>query len=155
VSWAFKHDTALKLPYQDSLSALTYEPTFKVTAGEAVFNEARVIITLGNRVVHSHRTIPVDDALVAVREFPGELVAHMEQAVAEASPRVQRPDTVCDAVKAISVAKPGASGASAYLYIERHAINQLLGDGLRRIRMGVRAESSALCGGRDERPSTG
>lgn len=69
VSWAFKHDAALKLPYQDSLSALIHEPTFQVTAGEAVFNKARVIVTLGNRAVHSHRTIPVDDALVAVREL--------------------------------------------------------------------------------------
>ena len=43
-----------------------------------------MIITLGNRAVHSHRTIPVDDALVAGREFPGELVACMEQAVAKA-----------------------------------------------------------------------
>jgi type I restriction enzyme R subunit len=57
------------LPYQDSLSALIHEPTFKVTAGEAVFNKARVIVTLGNRAVHSHRTIPVDDAFVAMREL--------------------------------------------------------------------------------------
>lgn len=29
VAWAFKFDRALKLPYQDNLSALVYEPTFK------------------------------------------------------------------------------------------------------------------------------
>jgi len=69
VSWAYKHDAALKLPYQDNLSALIHEPTFKQTAGEAVFNKARVINTLGNRAVHSHRAVPEADALAAVSEL--------------------------------------------------------------------------------------
>jgi type I restriction enzyme, R subunit len=69
VSWAYKHDTALKLPYQDNLSALIHEPSFKQTAGEAVFSKARVINTLGNRAVHSHRAVPEEDALAAVREL--------------------------------------------------------------------------------------
>jgi len=69
VVWTYKHDPALKLPYQDNLSALIHDPTFKQAAGEAVFSKARVIITLGNRAVHSHRAIPTEDALVAVREL--------------------------------------------------------------------------------------
>ncbi len=69
VSWAFKHDAALRLPYQDNLSALIHEPSFKQTAGEAVFSKARVINTLGNRAVHSHRPVPEADALAAVREL--------------------------------------------------------------------------------------
>jgi type I restriction enzyme R subunit len=69
VAWAFKHDAALKLPYQDNISALIHEPTFKAVAGEAVFNKARVINTLGNRAVHGHRPVPADDALAAVREL--------------------------------------------------------------------------------------
>lgn len=69
VNWAYKHDAALKLPYQDNLSALIHEPSFKQTAGEAVFSKARVISTLGNRAVHGHRAIPPDDALVALREL--------------------------------------------------------------------------------------
>lgn len=43
VSWVFKSDASLRLPYQDSLSALIHEPTFKAAAGEAIFNKARVI----------------------------------------------------------------------------------------------------------------
>ena len=43
VSWAFKHDAGLRLPYQDNLSALIHEPSFKQAAGEAVFSKARVI----------------------------------------------------------------------------------------------------------------
>jgi len=40
VAWAYKHDPALKLPYQDNLSALIHDPTFKQAAGEAVFSKA-------------------------------------------------------------------------------------------------------------------
>jgi type I restriction enzyme R subunit len=69
VGWAYKHDPGLKLPYQDNLSALIHEPSFKQTAGEAVFNKARLINTLGNRAVHSHRAVPEADALAAVREL--------------------------------------------------------------------------------------
>jgi type I restriction enzyme R subunit len=69
VAWAYKHDPALKLPYQDNLSALIHEPSFKEAAGEAVFSKARVINTLGNRAVHGHRAIPADDALISVREL--------------------------------------------------------------------------------------
>lgn len=69
VAWAFKHDAALRLPYQDNLSALIHEPSFKQAAGEAVFSKARVINTLGNRAVHGHRAVPAEDAVVAVREL--------------------------------------------------------------------------------------
>lgn len=69
VDWAYKHDRALRLPYQDNLSALIYEPTFKATAGQAVFNKARIITTLGNRAVHSHAPIPGSDAITAVGEL--------------------------------------------------------------------------------------
>ena len=69
VSWAFKSDASLHLPYQDNLSALIHDPTFKAVAGEAVFSKARVINTLGNQAVHSHRPIQQFDALTAVREL--------------------------------------------------------------------------------------
>jgi type I restriction enzyme, R subunit len=69
VGWAYKYDAGLKLPYQDNLSALIHEPSFKQTAGEAVFSKARVINMLGNRAVHSHRPVPQADALAAVREL--------------------------------------------------------------------------------------
>lgn len=69
VAWAYKHDGALRLPYQDNLSALIHEPTFKTVAGEAVFSKARIITQLGNRAVHSPQAIPTTDAVVAVREL--------------------------------------------------------------------------------------
>ncbi|MBL9202318.1 MAG: DEAD/DEAH box helicase family protein [Opitutaceae bacterium] len=69
VRWLYRCEVKLRLPYQDNLSALIHEPTFKQVAGEAVFNKARVIVTLGNRAVHSHRRILAADALAAVREL--------------------------------------------------------------------------------------
>jgi type I restriction enzyme R subunit len=86
LAWAYKYDPALKLPYQDNLSALIHEPTFKQTAGEAIFSKARVIATLGNRAVHGHRAIPTDDALVAVREL-----FHVSYWLARTYGRVARP----------------------------------------------------------------
>jgi len=69
VAWAYKFDRALKLPYQDNISALIHEPTFKQTAGDAVFSKAKVIVTLGNRAVHSNCDIPQTDAVQAVKKL--------------------------------------------------------------------------------------
>jgi type I restriction enzyme R subunit len=69
VNWAYKHDAALRLPYQDNLSALIHDSSFKEVAGEAIFSKARVINTLGNRAVHGHQKVPRDDAVVTVREL--------------------------------------------------------------------------------------
>ena len=67
--WAYKFDRALKLPYQDNLSALIHEPTFKQTAGDAVFSKAKLINKLGNDAVHSHREVKEADAVLAVKEL--------------------------------------------------------------------------------------
>ncbi|MEG4294129.1 DEAD/DEAH box helicase family protein [Microcoleus sp. C2C3] len=69
VNWLYKYDNSLELPYQDNLSALIHEPTFKNLVGEAIFNKARVIIKLGNPAVHSARPISVNDAINTVREL--------------------------------------------------------------------------------------
>jgi type I restriction enzyme R subunit len=88
VSWAYKHDASLKLPYQDSLSALIHEPSFKQVVGEAVFSKARVINTLGNRAVHSYRPVPESDALAALREL-----FHVAYWFARTYARSGRPDS--------------------------------------------------------------
>jgi type I restriction enzyme R subunit len=69
VAWIYKWDRSLKLPYQDNLSALIHEPTFKAAAGDAVFNKARVINQLGNLAVHGHRPVPATDSLTAIKEL--------------------------------------------------------------------------------------
>ena len=67
--WAYKHDAGLRLPYQDNLSALLHEPTFKAAAGAAVFGKMQIVQRLGNAAVHSGRPVMQFDALTAVREL--------------------------------------------------------------------------------------
>jgi type I restriction enzyme R subunit len=69
VKWAFRSDPGLKLPYQDNIAALLHEPSFRRTAGEAVFAKARYINTLRNRAVHEEKTISPGDATGAVKEL--------------------------------------------------------------------------------------
>jgi len=69
VAWLYKHDSSLQLPYQDNLSALIHEPTFKALVGEAIFSKARIITRLGNQAVHSPKPIQQLDALAAAREL--------------------------------------------------------------------------------------
>jgi len=69
VRWAFTADEALHLPYQDKLSALLHEPTFKQTAGDAVFNKARLIDTIGNRAAHDSRPVAEQAAVAIVEEL--------------------------------------------------------------------------------------
>ena len=68
--WAYKADGTLHLPYNDKLSALIHEPTFKQAAGEAVFAKARLINSIGNRAVHDrNRPLRQSDSLTAVEEL--------------------------------------------------------------------------------------
>ncbi len=69
LQWLYKADAKLKLPYQDNLSALIYEPSFLAVAGAAIQNKARLIKEHGNRAVHTGRPIQQYDALIACREL--------------------------------------------------------------------------------------
>jgi type I restriction enzyme, R subunit len=69
VAWLYKSDAALKLPYQDNLSALIHEPSFKTTVGQKIFVKAKLIKDLGNLAAHSHKPLESRDSMVAVREL--------------------------------------------------------------------------------------
>jgi type I restriction enzyme R subunit len=69
VAWLYKYDKSLRLPYQDHLSALIHEPTFRDTVGEALFTKAKLIKDLGNLAVHSTRKVSTNDALTATKEL--------------------------------------------------------------------------------------
>ena len=43
VAWLNKFDRRLKLPYQDSRSALIHDPNFRAVTGEAIFYKARLL----------------------------------------------------------------------------------------------------------------
>src|SRR5258708_11599066 len=69
VAWLYKSDPTLKLPYQDNLSALIHEPTFKTTVGQKIFIKAKLIKDLGNLAAHSHKPLQQRDSMVAVGEL--------------------------------------------------------------------------------------
>jgi type I restriction enzyme, R subunit len=69
VHWLYKHDPALKLPYQEHLSALIHEPTFRTAVGLVVFAKARLIKELGNLAVHSRKPVRQFDAITVTREL--------------------------------------------------------------------------------------
>ena len=69
VDWLYKHDGKLHFPYQDSLSALIFEPTFKNAVGPAIHAKTRVIKDLGNLAVHTTKPIRQFDALTSIREL--------------------------------------------------------------------------------------
>src|SRR5437660_909949 len=48
VFWLYKSDSTLRLPYQQHLSALIHEPTFRTVVGPAILAKTRVIKELGN-----------------------------------------------------------------------------------------------------------
>ncbi len=69
VSWLYRAESSLKLPYQDNLSALVHEPTFKALLGEALHAKVRLIKDLGNLAAHSSKPVRPLDSLTAVREL--------------------------------------------------------------------------------------
>ncbi len=69
VQWAYQHDPALKVPYQNNLASLIHEPTFKNTAGNAVFQKAKLIQKVGNRAVHDKRETPTKEATQAITDL--------------------------------------------------------------------------------------
>lgn len=87
VAWLYKHDRSLRLPYQDNLSALIHEPTFRQTVGDALFTKARLIKDLGNMAVHSSKKMVPLDAINTTREL-----FHVCYWLARTYGRTQRPD---------------------------------------------------------------
>jgi len=69
MTWLYTHDKTFKLPYQDNLNALIYEPSFRTGVGDALFTKARLIKDLGNQAVHSTKKVAATDALAATREL--------------------------------------------------------------------------------------
>src|SRR5260370_33246091 len=69
VDWLYERDSALKKPYDDNLSALIYEPTFKENLPGELFLKVKTIKEVGNLAVHSRKPITERDALRATKEL--------------------------------------------------------------------------------------
>jgi type I restriction enzyme, R subunit len=69
VHWLYRHDTGLKMPYDESLGALLHEPSFQNAVPPAIFQKARVIQKQGNQAVHNNGPVRQYDALQVVKEL--------------------------------------------------------------------------------------
>ena len=69
VKWMYERDKALRTPYDEALSALIHEPSFRAVVGDARVTKARIIKDLGNRAVHDTRAVAPQSAATALREL--------------------------------------------------------------------------------------
>ncbi len=69
VRWTFSFDNALKLPYQDNISSLIHESTFRNIIDPSMFTMLKYIIKLGNVAVHTNNVIKRDDAVLTLRNL--------------------------------------------------------------------------------------
>ena len=69
VNWLYRHEAALRAPYQDNLSARIHEPTFRQSLGEMLFAKARIIKDIGNQAVHGNQKVLPHEAVNTTREL--------------------------------------------------------------------------------------
>lgn len=69
VEWLYQNDSTLKRPYDNNLSALIYEPTFKNNLSIELFLKLKTIKEVGNLAVHSHKPVTEHDAMRATKEL--------------------------------------------------------------------------------------
>ena len=66
VKWLYTFDSELKLPYQDNLSSLIHERTFKSILDDKLFPFLKYIIKLGNVAVHTNSVITRDESVLSL-----------------------------------------------------------------------------------------
>lgn len=69
VQWLYAHDKKFLYPYDDKLSALLHEPSFRQNVPQAIYTKAQLIRKVGNIAVHSRKKIPAQSALGAAIEL--------------------------------------------------------------------------------------
>lgn len=67
VKWLYANDNDLKIPYQNKLSALVHDITFKNIIDEKLLKQIEYIIKLGNYAVHNNKKISREEAILSLR----------------------------------------------------------------------------------------
>lgn len=67
VKWLYANDNDLRIPYQNNLSALVHDITFKNIIDEKLLKQIEYIIKLGNYAVHNNKKISREEAVLALR----------------------------------------------------------------------------------------
>ena len=69
VRFVFSYDAELSLPYQDNVSSLIHEHTFRSIIEPRLFPMLKYTIHLGNVAVHTNNNIKRDEAIIALRDL--------------------------------------------------------------------------------------
>jgi type I restriction enzyme, R subunit len=69
VNWLYAAEPSLKNPYERTLAARIHEATFQKLVGAALVAKARIVKDIGNRAAHEAKSVPVADAIAALREL--------------------------------------------------------------------------------------
>lgn len=67
VKWIYANDMTLKPPYQDNISALIHEISFRNILDAKLFPQIKYIIKLGNFAVHNNKKIARQEAVMSLR----------------------------------------------------------------------------------------
>lgn len=69
VRFVYSYDSDLVLPYQDNVSSLIHEDTFRNIIEPRLFPMLKYTIHLGNVAVHTNNNIKRDEAIIALRDL--------------------------------------------------------------------------------------
>jgi len=69
LDWLYDHDETLRFPYDNTLSALIHEPTFKDLVPRPIWAKTKVLKELGNRAVHDKTPVASSEGVAATREL--------------------------------------------------------------------------------------
>ncbi|MBE6022612.1 MAG: DUF4145 domain-containing protein [Cellulosilyticum sp.] len=69
VKWVYSFDNDLTVPYQDNISTLIHESTFRQIIEPKLFPLIKYIIKLGNTAVHTNAMITRDEAVLSLRNL--------------------------------------------------------------------------------------
>lgn len=69
VKWTYSFDEGLNLPYDDRLSALIHEQSFRNIIDSELFPLIRYIVKLGNVAVHTNSNISREEAIISLRNL--------------------------------------------------------------------------------------
>lgn len=67
VKWLYASDNDLRIPYNDNLSALVHDITFKNIIDEKLLKQIEYVIKLGNFAVHNNKKISREEAILSLR----------------------------------------------------------------------------------------
>ena len=69
VRFVYSYDSDLVLPYQDNISSLIHEESFRNIIEPRLFPMLKYTIHLGNVAVHTNNNIKRDEAVIALRDL--------------------------------------------------------------------------------------